>query len=296
VHGQSRKFTTKIDSYIFKPDIDLSKFGDYKFKDILLGKIPKGKELEMIEFDTIQYIFYKVKFKNKIGYIHKNFIIDDYGIIDRAKKTRDSINYVIDFTRRQDSILRVRAEIKRQDSIRLVAKNKKDRDRFINDSIIKQRIIEFEQAHERDKSLLVKAGKPIEIDYCYSSQPNSAGGVDLFLKIKNISNKEIKYLWITGYVINDVGDKEYCRIRRQSLITARAVGPIKSNQYESMGWDCLWYNYSIGEFIPTQIKLQYMDNSIVLLAQSKIKSIIEAELLDKRYNIEDLILKLTAPK
>ena len=46
-------------------------------REMNIGRVAPGKELEVIGLDTLLYKVYKVKFRNKEGYIHRNAIVDN---------------------------------------------------------------------------------------------------------------------------------------------------------------------------------------------------------------------------
>lgn len=122
---------------------------------------------------------------------------------------------------------------------------------------------------------LNRVGIPILIQKLNISTPNSAGGVSLILSIVNIKQgKIIKYISITGHVVNAVNDRCYCLVRRYSTTTGRGVGPIDYLESANYEFENLWYNSTIDGFIPESIKIQYMDNKIVIIDRAKINKII----------------------
>lgn len=135
-------------------------------------------------------------------------------------------------------------EEKTQDSIKLVTQKR------IKDSL---KTIELE-----------KFKKSIKIIKYYTSEPNSAGGVDCNIIWKNLSEKTIKYVKFTVTPYNRVNDKVSSKYGDDSEILS-VTGPIKQNQVEGHGtyWDCVWYNSTISYMKINQIEIFYMDGSSI---------------------------------
>lgn len=73
--------TTKFRCYLLTPDLDLSRTDVLTVGETKIGFIPAHKQVEVLSLDTVRYIFYKIKYKKKIGYIHKDVITDNSQII-----------------------------------------------------------------------------------------------------------------------------------------------------------------------------------------------------------------------
>ncbi|EKU90318.1 hypothetical protein [Bacteroides oleiciplenus] len=73
---QAQTVITKFKCYLLSPDMDLSRSDKVTVGDTKIGYIPKNKEIQVLALDTIKYIFYKVQYKNKVGYIHKDVVVD----------------------------------------------------------------------------------------------------------------------------------------------------------------------------------------------------------------------------
>lgn len=69
--------TTKARCYVLTDKYSLEKLFDAPLNTVLIGTIPGKKTVNVLEIDTIHYIFLKVQYKNKIGWIHKNMITDN---------------------------------------------------------------------------------------------------------------------------------------------------------------------------------------------------------------------------
>lgn len=76
VFAQAQTVTTKFRCYLLSPDMDLNRSDKVTIGETKIGYIPKNKEVQVLALDTIKYIFYKVKYKKKVGYIHKDVVVD----------------------------------------------------------------------------------------------------------------------------------------------------------------------------------------------------------------------------
>ena len=133
---------------------------------------------------------------------------------------------------------------------------------------------------------------------------NSVGGVELDITWKNMSDKTIKYITFTLMPYNAVGDLVKCEIRNSSIANCKVTGPIEKTTIENAdralyrtepddpqpyyfvfiydldkddpkydltkfgrydGWDAIWYNNTVKTVRYTNIKIEYMDGSVVEL-------------------------------
>jgi hypothetical protein len=104
----------------------------------------------------------------------------------------------------------------------------------------------------------------IQIVKKYTSEPNSAGGVDLNIIWKNKSKRTVKYARFEVSAINAVNDEVYSEISvYDGAKYVKVTGPIKSNQTEGYGtyWECVWYNSTIQKCKIRSVELEYMDGS-----------------------------------
>ena len=76
---------------------------------------------------------------------------------------------------------------------------------------------------------------PIIITRVYTSSPNSAGGVDLNIVLKNISDKTIKYVVFSVEAFNRVDDPVRCDIRNDKYFRGRDTGPIEPLKVSGIG-------------------------------------------------------------
>lgn len=131
---------------------------------------------------------------------------------------------------------------------------------------------------EADKSAKEKARSIIRITKLKFSEPNSAGGVDLFIGFKNMSDKVIKYAYFTVKPYNAVDDPAYCTIRNKSLMRVNDTGPYKKGEglagnYDGY-WECLWYSYDINRIELEEITIEYMDGTKITLIGDDIEYVI----------------------
>jgi hypothetical protein len=91
--------------------------------------------------------------------------------------------------------------------------------------------------------------------------PNSAGGVDLYINVVNLSSKSIKYLRYVVVPYNLVGDAQRGTIRRKSSSSIRDTGPYLSMASIPSGWSNVWYNHTIRCMTITSVKIEYMDGT-----------------------------------
>ena len=137
----------------------------------------------------------------------------------------------------------------------------------------------------------IKNKIPLIVNAINIKSIDSCGGVDLSFSGMNIVNKDIKYIYINGYPINAVGDKCFCHIRKHSNTICKVTGPIKFMQYRNETFSNVWDDSTIEEFIPTSIKIQYMDGSISTMNQAKIKeSQSYSSLINRPVNLNNISL------
>ena len=105
----------------------------------------------------------------------------------------------------------------------------------------------------------------IQVIKKYTSEPNSAGGVDLNIIWKNKSKRTVKYATFEVSAINAVNDEVFSEIGvYNSPKYVKVTGPVKPNQVNGYGtyWECLWYNFTIQKCKIRSVELEYMDGTI----------------------------------
>jgi hypothetical protein len=105
----------------------------------------------------------------------------------------------------------------------------------------------------------------IQIVKAYTSDPNSAGGVDLHIIWKNKAKRTIKYLTFYVKAINAVGDEVFTEIGYSGKATL--TGPVKPGVTYGYGgyWDCFWYNSDIRKCKVTRVELEFMDGTEITI-------------------------------
>lgn len=174
------------------------------------------------------------------------------------------------------------------------------RSKFVNDSIkgyqafVKDSIAEYEEylrlsvkvdsmraafsstktlKEKKDREFWGSKGSPVAINMVRWNQ-NSAGGITAKFEVLNLSRKTIKYIAISGYFKNAVGDRVYNQIGTSSTYTVRGIGPIgpaptSFANYElfadAMGSydfdDCFFYSRTANSIEVSSVKLTYTDGT-----------------------------------
>ena len=105
-----------------------------------------------------------------------------------------------------------------------------------------------------------------------TDEPNSAGGVNLYIVWKNTSDKTVKYAHFTCDLYNAVDDKVADTITRSYSRTGTVTGPIDPGTVYGKNylWENLWWNNS-GKYAKiTEIRLEYMDGTEIKIPQGRI--------------------------
>lgn len=116
-----------------------------------------------------------------------------------------------------------------------------------------------------------------EIGESFREGPNSAGGATVRGYVLNTGTKAIKYLYITFWPENAVGDTVGCEIRGTREGVVKITGPIEPHKPEELkaakGFyqsydkaEILWYNRSITTFALLEIEILYMDGTTETIA------------------------------
>ena len=72
------------------------------------------------------------------------------------------------------------------------------------------------EAQAKENEMIENIKNSIKVTRVWTAKPNSAGGVDLYINWKNLSDKVIKYVYFTVEPYNSVNDTVTCTIRRYS--------------------------------------------------------------------------------
>ncbi len=90
---------------------------------------------------------------------------------------------------------------------------------------------------------------------------NSAGGVEPEIRIKNNTDKQISYIYITLKFYNRMGNPAYCSIRNAHTRRLKVTGPLNGNQTDTYYWDPIIYNYATAVSQPQTITVIFTDNT-----------------------------------
>ena len=105
------------------------------------------------------------------------------------------------------------------------------------------------------------------------SKPNSVGGCDATIGIKNISGKTIKYIEIEMMFFNAVGDQVKCEIGGYYHL-GKVTGPIKPGEHNYYTWECPIYNYSARSVGINYVLIEYMDGTELEITDRHIQYIL----------------------
>ena len=90
IHAQT--VTTNTRCHFLSNELGLSKLYEVTLEEAKIGTIPKGKTLIVLGIDTIKGNLIKVQYKNKIGWIHRTVVKDQFVINYQLKLTEVSLN------------------------------------------------------------------------------------------------------------------------------------------------------------------------------------------------------------
>lgn len=140
---------------------------------------------------------------------------------------------------------------------------------------LRAKYISEKETYEKQKEI-DDARSKIRIISLYTSNPNSAGGVDLHIIFRNNSAKSIKYITFEVIPYNAVGDAQYCEIRDYSNYRGQVTGPINPGATYGYGylWECAWYNNTIVKAKLISVNITYTDSSNASLNETQCQYVI----------------------
>jgi hypothetical protein len=107
----------------------------------------------------------------------------------------------------------------------------------------------------------VRKISPVTIlDWTYKI--DSVGGVQWNYRIKNNTDKQIKYVTMKWECYNAVGDRIYDRITGKNYVRIKHTGPI--NAYSTTGHfktTDKFYNYNLTRYVMTEVTVEYMNGT-----------------------------------
>lgn len=132
-------------------------------------------------------------------------------------------------------------------------------------------------AEEKAKTQKDKIREIIRVTKLSTGEPNSVGGVDLFIGYKNMSEKTIKYATFVIVPYNNVGDEAICDTRKHSTFSAEDQGPHAKGEGlagdYNWYWKNAWYNWTIDRLELKRIDIEYMDGTKVSISGQDIEHV-----------------------
>lgn len=105
------------------------------------------------------------------------------------------------------------------------------------------------------------------------SNPDSVGGVDIKLTINNNSDKTIKYVVMSFYAKNAVGDMIYCRIKGDREELVRMTGPIAPGESKSGTCQNYWYNSEVHYYGLLHFSIEYTDGTMIVFSREEMNAL-----------------------
>lgn len=137
----------------------------------------------------------------------------------------------------------------------------------LDDAKQAEQVKEQQDAQQQQQATINNAKSIIRVRSVGTTEPNSAGGVDLNIIWTNESSKIIKYITFQVTPYNAVGDPQSSEIGDTSSFRGKLTGPMNPGvTYGSdTTWSNAWYNSTITKATLTEIDITYMDDSTVTL-------------------------------
>ena len=235
-----------------------NKFTKYKECSNELEKVKSQKE----KYDQAEKSFEQKEYKTALQiYVELN----DNGYADLSEKIADTREKL------KQSIIEQVEKLKQENNYSEAIKIIEDVKEYYNDdkeildlSSEMEKLQKNKENEEKEKQKVEEIKSSIKVTKIWTSSPNSAGGVDLYINWKNVSNKVIKYAYFTVVPYNSVNDIVNCTIRHYSSFTAQDEGPYSKGQGTSgtgYYWENAWYNYSIKSVKLESVSIMYMDGT-----------------------------------
>lgn len=232
-------------------------FIEYKDFNNKIEMIKKQKE----KFEQAEKYFEEKDYKQALPiYLELNNVYGDF--TEKTQQAENGLKKSI-----LEQINKLKDEKNYAEAIKIIEEVK---DYYTSDTEILNALSELatlqqsysEQEKENRKIEEIKSS--IKVIKVWTASPNSAGGVDLYINWKNLSDKVIKYAYFTITPYNSVNDTVNCTIRHYSSFTAQDEGPYSKGQGTSgtgYCWENAWYNHSIKGAKLRSVRIVYMDGS-----------------------------------
>ncbi len=263
-----KMFSEKSDEYInkYKNNIItyeelkeyISKFEEYKDYNSKLEEIKKEKE----KYEQAEQYFEQKNYKEALPiYIELN----DNNYDDLTEKITETKNKLKQTVLEQVNQFKQENNYSNAEKVMEEVKNFYCEDKEFLDLLSEvQQLKQSQEDTEKEKQEIEQIKSSIKVTKIWASTPNSAGGVDLYINWKNLSDKIIKYAYFTVIPYNSVNDIVNCTIRHYSRFNAQDEGPYSKGQGTKgteYYWENAWYNYSIKSVKLESVRIIYMDGT-----------------------------------
>lgn len=91
--AQTQTVATKNRCYLLTDKYALRDLYGMPISATSIGTVPKNRSLNVLAIDTVCYIFVKVQYKNKIGWIHKDALVDKS--LMKNPRVRDEFSFLV---------------------------------------------------------------------------------------------------------------------------------------------------------------------------------------------------------
>lgn len=126
---------------------------------------------------------------------------------------------------------------------------------------LKEEAIETQKKLKLLKSKLLNQGIAI-IDYQAFDVSDVTEGTGFEIRLFNPTKKTIKYVSISFFGINPVGDKVLVEFKNTYINKVKCVGPIKPFEGAEYNFEYQWFNDLVKSVKLISLSIQYMDGSI----------------------------------
>lgn len=130
------------------------------------------------------------------------------------------------------------------------------------------------QQNSANKLVREKVASLISIYFAKRRYPDAQEGVDIQITVENKSEKTIKYVIMSFYAKNRVGDIIYCKIRGAKEKKLRMIGPILSGETQRGIYECYWYNSAVYYYGFSSFSIEYTDGTIVDFSRQEMDALV----------------------
>lgn len=132
----------------------------------------------------------------------------------------------------------------------------------------REKVRQYQESRDR-----ARVRSTLRITSFRTSRPNSAGGVDVYMRFVNTSDKTIKYLSWTAEPYNAVDDIVSDELGRGSERSGRYTGPVRpgASSDSDVYWETVWYNPTIVRAELRSVSVEYMDGSTARLSAPEVR-------------------------